>query len=120
MLRNNTSALKGFIKDECANYDKHYQSCIWDRPCMVLSSARCGYFEKVVLCPAGYKFRLPDYDYQKLSAQYTEQTRTQAESVNQRLCGCGNPLRHRQRFCDDCTQKRRKDTNRKHNRKRVG
>ena len=112
--------LTGFVKNECANYDKHYQSCIWDRPCMVLNGARCGYFEKVVLCPANYKYRLPDYDYQKLYAQYAEQTRTQAGSVDQRFCSCGKPLRPRQRFCGDCTQKRRKDTYRGINRKRVG
>ncbi len=109
-----------FVKDECANFDKHYQLCINGEPCKVSQGERCGYFERAVLGKPDYKYRLPDYDYQKVFAQYAEQTESEPLAVEQRRCDCGNPLRLRQRFCDDCTRKRRKDSNRKYNRKRAG
>jgi len=110
----NQSTLTRFVKDECANFDKHYQTCLDDKPRKVLSGQRCGYFEKAVLGPPDYKYRLPDYDYQKLFAQYAEQTKTKTQVVEQRRCSCGNPLRHRQRFCDVCTKKRRLKTRREY------
>lgn len=114
------NTLTRFAKDECCNYDKHYQTCLDGEPCKVLSGARCGYFEKVVLGPVDYKFRLSGYDYQKLFAQYAEQTGTEGQAVQQHRCVCGNPLRLRQRFCDDCSRKKRQDSNRRYNRKRAG
>lgn len=114
------TVLTRFIKTECSNFNRHYQVCIDDKPCKVLAGEQCGYFETAVLGPAGYKFRLPGYDYQKLFAQYAEQTKTKAQVVEQRRCDCGNPLRLRQRFCDDCAKKRRKANNRRYNRKRAG
>ena len=110
-------ALTRFVKDECVNFDKHYQLCTDDKPCKVLAGERCGCFEKVVLCPPDYKSRLPNYDYQKLFAQYADQTQTQAQVVEQRRCACGNPLRLRQRFCDGCAKKRQKAGNRQRQRK---
>jgi hypothetical protein len=111
-----------FVKDECANFIKHSQTCLAEKPCGVLSGKRCGYFEKrvLVLGSPDYKFRLPDYDYQKLFAQYAEVTNTESKVVKQRLCDCGAPLKHRRRFCDSCSQKKRKVSNRKYNRKRAG
>ena len=111
--------LEKFVKNECANYDSHYKICTDDLPCKVLNGNRCGYFERAVLGPSDYKYRLPDYDYQKLFAQYAEQTNTesQAEKVEQRLCRCGKSLRLRQRFCYSCSQKRRLKTKREYQRK---
>jgi len=109
--------LSGFVKDNCCNFDRHYQTCIDDAPCKVLSGKRCGYFEKCVLGPADYRYRLPDCDYGKLFAQYAEQTGTESQTVEQRLCACGAPLRLRQRFCDDCTRKRRQKAQREFQRK---
>ena len=115
------TTLTTFLKDECANYDKHYEQCAFDEPCKVLAGQRCGYFEKAVLGPPDYKFRLPDYDYQKLFAQYAEQTGTKTEAVRHRRCGCGNPVMARQRFCDKCTKKRRQESTRQAVRKlRLG
>lgn len=109
-----------FVKDECANFDKHYQTCLDDKPCKVLAGCRCGYFEKAVLGPVDYKFRLPGYDYQKLFAQYAEQTKTKTQVVEQRRCECGNPLKLRQRFCADCSRKRRKQAYQKYRQKKAG
>ena len=110
-------ALTRFVKDECANYNRHYQTCLDDKPCEVLAGRRCGYFERVVLCPPDYKFRPPGYDYQKLFAQYAEQTKTDALVVKQRRCGCGNPLRLRQRYCADCAKTRAKTANQQRQKK---
>lgn len=88
-MKNQT--LTKFLKDECANYDKHYQQCVYDEPCKVLSGKQCAYFERAVLGPPDYKYQLPMYDYSKLFAQYAELTDTEAQTVTQRLCDCDNP-----------------------------
>ena len=106
------TTLTRFIRDECANYAKHYQECLSDSECKVLSGERCGYFEKCVLGPPDYPYRLPGYDFAKLFAQYAEQTGARKQSVRIRRCGCGTPLRHRQRYCDSCAMKRRRKTKR--------
>ena len=116
-MKNQT--LTKFVKNECANYDK-YQRCIYGESCKVLSGKQCGYFEKAVLGPPNYRFRLPCYDYGKLFAQYAEQTKAEPQAVKQRLCECGKSLRPRQRLCEDCKEKKRKDAYRKINRKRAG
>ena len=112
--------LGAFVKTECANFNKHYQTCLDDTPCKALTGERCGYFERVVLGPPDYKFRLPNIDYQKLFAQYAEFTNTEAQVVKQRRCACGSPLKPRQRFCDNCVQNRRKQTYRKMRQKNGG
>jgi len=109
--------LTRFIKDECANFDGHYQICISDKPCKILNGERCSYFERRVLGPPDYKFRLPGYDYAKLFAQYAEQTGAQKRRVKVRRCECGAPLRQRQRYCEKCSKIRAKDANRERQRK---
>jgi hypothetical protein len=108
----NGKGLREFIRDECANYDKHDETCLFGDSCKIMDGQRCDYFEKAVLGPPDYRLKLPDYDYQKLFAQYAEQTKAEKQQVNVRRCGCGTPLRHRQRFCDECTLKRRRKTKR--------
>ena len=117
-MKNQT--LTKFVKDECANYDKHYQQCVWDKPCKVLAGKQCSYFERAVLGPPNYKFQLPGYDYKRLFTQYAEQTNTETQVVEQRRCGCGEPLKPRHRYCEKCTEKRRKQAYREYNRKRAG
>ena len=94
------TTLTRFIKDECANYDRHHQACLFGDSCKLLDGQQCGYFEKCVLGPPDYKYKLPGYDYTKLFAQYAEQTRTEKQTVEVRRCDCGTPLRLRQRYCD--------------------
>jgi hypothetical protein len=101
-----------FLRNECANYHKHDEACLFGEPCKVMKGKRCDYFEKAVLGPPDHRYKLPGYDYGKLFAQYTEQTKAEQPQVNVRRCECGTPLRHRQRYCDDCTMKRRRKTKR--------
>ncbi|MBL7186302.1 MAG: hypothetical protein ISS70_08240 [Phycisphaerae bacterium] len=107
-----SKGLTAFVRDECANYSKHDEGCLFDESCKVMDGRRCDYFEKAVLGPPDYKYKLPGYDYQKLFAQYAEQTEAERQQVEVRRCECGTPLRHRQRYCDDCTMKRRRKTKR--------
>jgi len=111
------NTLTRFVKNECSNFDNHYQTCIDDTPCKVLSSKPCGYFEHAVLGPPDYKFRLPNWDYQKLFAQYTEQTGKASVVVTQRLCECGKNLQPRQRLCDACAKIRAIAANRQRQKK---
>jgi len=104
-----SKGLRVFLRDECANYNKHDEACLFGDSCKVMDAQRCDYFEKAVLAPPDYKCKLPGYDYQKLFAQYAEQTKAEKQQVNVRRCGCGTPLRHRQRYCNECTLKRQKD-----------
>ena len=115
-----SKGLREFVRDKCANYGKHDEACLFGDSCKVMAGRRCDYFEKAVLGPPEYKYRLPGYDYQKLFAQYSEQTRTEKPQVSIRSCGCGTPLRHRQRYCDECARKKRLDTYRRPREKRAG
>lgn len=100
--------LINFVKEWCANYGRHYQLCSDDAPCRVLNGERCGYFEKFVLCPPDYKYRLPKWDYQKLFAQYAQLTGAKVGKVKQRRCECGEPLQPQRRFCGRCARIRAK------------
>ena len=84
MARIRETTLLRFIKDECANYDKHYQECLSGGECKVLKGRPCGYFEKCVLGPPDYSYRLPGYDYSRLFAKCAEQTGAKKEQVKQR------------------------------------
>jgi len=112
-----SKGLTVFIRDECANYSKHEESCLFGDSCKVMEGQRCDYFEKAVLGPPDYKYKLPGYDYGKLFAQHAEQTKTEKQRVNVRRRECGTPLRHRQRFCDSCAKSRAKDANRRRQKK---
>lgn len=111
------TTLARFLKDNCCNYDKHYQSCLFADSCRVFDGQRCGYFEKCVLGPPDYKYKLPGYDYAKLFAQYAEQTGAKAQKVKVRRCDCGVPLQRHQRYCPRCSKKRAKVANRERVRK---
>jgi len=122
MKKTKETTLFRFVKDECANFNKYYGICLSDSPCLVMNGKRCGFFERNVLGPADNKFRLPGYDYQKLFAQYADQTGAKTQRIKIRLCpcGCGTSLLPRQRMCDDEKEKRRKASYRKNkNSKRL-
>ena len=75
MKRKKDKSLTGFIKDNCANYDRHYESCLFAESCKVFNGKRCAYFERRVLGPPGYPYRIPGYDYSRLFAEYAEVTK---------------------------------------------
>jgi hypothetical protein len=115
-----TTALRAFVRNECANYDKHRKGCFVGDCCKVMKGQRCSYFERCVLGLPDCPHKLPGYDYAKLFAQYAEQTGADAQKVEQRRCGCGTPLLRRQRCCDSCAHKRRIDAYRRRRQKQAG
>lgn len=104
MHKTKETTLLNFVKDHCSNFGRYYQLCVNDEPCKVLAGERCGYFEKRVLCPPDYKYRIPDIDYAKLFAQYAQLTGAGTVKVKQRRCECGAPLRPKHRFCGQCAR----------------
>lgn len=120
MKKTKESTIVAFLKDNCANYDRHYQKCLFADSCRVFDGQRCGYFEKCVLGPPDYKYKLPGYDYSKLFAQYAELTGAQRQRVKVRRCGCGAVLSPRQRFCESCAKKRRLATYRENRQRQAG
>jgi hypothetical protein len=102
--------LTRFLAAECANYGKHYALCVSDEPCDVLAGKRCGYFEKAVLGPVDYPYRLLGFDYGRLFGEYAALTRAKVGMVKQRRCECGEPLRMRERYCQKCRIQRRRQS----------
>lgn len=101
-----------FVRKECANCEGETGRClIRDEKCLVLSGKRCSYFEKVVLGKPNYPFRLPDYDYQKIFDDYSEINYSfSARLVSVRKCECGQVLPPRQRLCEKCKEKKRRQS----------
>jgi hypothetical protein len=107
--------IKTFLKNNCSNFDSHHKCCLLtDEDCLVLAGRRCGYFEKYLLRPYDYRFRLPGVDYAKLFAQYAELTNAETVRIRQRRCDCGEPLSFGKRYCDKCKKKRRKESYHNH------
>ncbi len=46
-----SKGLTVFVRDECANYSKHDEACVFADSCKVMDGQRCDYFEKAVLGP---------------------------------------------------------------------
>ena len=113
----------------CANYDKHYGGCLFRTAertpsndlleeekskcsCLVQQDKRCAYFEKAVLSTA------KDIGLQSVYSQYEKSIGIEGAlkiSIGSaRLCPeCGAGLKLRQRFCDSCSESRRRDSYRK-------
>ena len=111
------ATLRRFIKNECANYDRHYGVCITGENCLVETGKRCGYFEKTVLGPPDYKFKLPNIDYQKIYSLYADATETKTEKVTGNQCECGINLPPRKKMCEKCRINRRRKTKREYQHK---
>lgn len=111
MIKRETKLIR-FIKDECANFDKHYQKCHYAAKCKVLNGVRCSYFERnVLITNPDYKFRPPGYDYSKLFAEYATLTKTKTGKVKQRKCNyCSEPVGYRQRLCRKCREFKRRNS----------
>jgi len=130
--------LKGATNPEdkmpgCANFDNHYGGCVFRTtkgkhsdnlleeeksrcPCLVQQGKRCRYFEKSVL-PTAADIGLKELVY-SLYANHVGIEDYQFDSSDIRRCpDCGAELRQRQRYCDDCSKKRRRESYRKSKRK---
>ncbi len=104
-----------FVKAECANWDDHYKCCCDDWPCRVLMGKPCRHFERAVLGPPDYPYRLPGYDYEKLFFAYRLIAPQAAgpRKLKVRTCpDCGEVLAPRRRYCDKCRRKHEKTARR--------
>ena len=52
-----SKGLRVFLRDECANYGKHDEACVFGDSCKVTDGQRCDCFEKSVLGPPDYKLK---------------------------------------------------------------
>lgn len=111
------SFIKGFTDPKvglsgCANYDHHYGGCLYG-DCLVELGKRCKYFERSVL-PTANDTGIGEDMYFKYSNAVSVRA-SDLKKPNARLCpDCGNVRLHRcQRYCDSCTKKRRRVSNRK-------
>jgi len=111
--------LARFVRRECANYDAHHRLCSNDQPCRVLNGEPCSYFERVVLGPPDYSYKLPGYDYRRLFNAYGRiNTKLAGRAVVIRTCACGAVLQPRERVCEKCREQRRRATYRQAQQKR--
>lgn len=98
----------------CANHD--HGQCIYGRPCRILRDEPCGYFQRSVLPPAGYKYYPQIKDIAAMRMAYSVIDKHVAvEDV--RECGCGNTLSRGRRLCDDCRRSNKRRSSRKYLRK---
>jgi hypothetical protein len=115
-LQMKTCGLIRFIKGDvshniagCANYDKHCGGCLLWGDCKVEKGQRCSYFEKAVL-PLSAQLGIKE----SILAAYSVKTGLpdvlKIVTREVRYCGCGEVLKPRQRFCDRCAEKHRKQT----------
>jgi len=122
MARKRTVGLIAFLKGSsnpkdrmpgCANYDHHYGGCLLAKRCLVQDGKRCRYFEEAVLPTAADTGRK-----ELVYALYEKQVGIGGELTQDikpvRECpDCGGELKPRQRYCDDCGMKRRRQAYRK-------
>lgn len=127
-----SNSLKRFIKQECACWTgEPEEECLgvdvfgnpFRKPgkCWVMESKPCKHFKDCVLGPEDYKYPLlcflKDSAFEKrVRKQYKKIDHTVVEA-DARRCECGALLRARQRYCDNCTKKRRLKTRREYQRK---
>ncbi len=101
----------------CANYDHTHGGCLLGDACKVEQGKRCGYFERSVL-PTAADIGQREHVY-CLYEQQVGLSKPLVRDGEFRLCPeCGEvELSSRQRYCPDCTRKRRQKTKRENQRK---
>ena len=121
-IKTKTAALKSFVKNECANYDRLYgtkdDDClIFKGGCSVLKGKRCGYFERAVLGPPDYKYRIPGYNYGKVFEQYSKlkkELRGELQKVKKINCCvlCGEVIPPNFKYCKKCGKRQKRELHR--------
>jgi len=118
MTGKNNGHLTRFVRTECANYDSHRKLCIDGKPCKVLAGQPCRHFERAVLGAPEHPYKLPGYDYRKLFEQYGRiNPKLAGRGVVIRRCECGATLQPRERVCEKCRARKRRETYRESKRK---
>lgn len=110
-LKGNTDPAAGM--PGCANYDLHYGGCLFEDTCKVQDGKRCSYFERAVL-PTAADVGLNDaiysqYEQQVGIARYGLLKRGQVR----RCPDCGDEVGPRQRYCLNCSKRRRRQSYRR-------
>ena len=115
--------LRGSTKPEdgmpgCCNYDLNSGGCLDKDCCLVVQGKRCEYFEKIVL-PTAADIRLKERIYSLYQKHVgIAEDDPLIDTPNIRPCpDCGAELKPRQRYCDNCRDKRRRDSYRKRRKK---
>ena len=97
----------------CANYGSHYGGCLFNGTCKVEEGKRCGYFEKVVL-PTAEDIGLKSCVYSLYQKHAGIEQENQLDTGSIRKCpDCRAELKKRQRYCDKCTLRHRRETYRR-------
>lgn len=120
-----SNALTAFVRKYCTDYSANENLCIGRRTgtCLIMQGKPCKHFKDAVfpLCDPGYKYAIVPEKYETLLALYKKLDVNVVESdVDIRRCGCGVPLKPRQRYCVKCSKQNRKDTYRKNRQKKAG
>ena len=94
----------------CANFDNHYGGCLFADKCKVIEGKRCKYFEKNVL-PTTEDIGLKQCVYSQYAKHVGLEKELVIANVNIRECpDCGAELRSRRRYCDVCSNRRRRES----------
>jgi hypothetical protein len=101
----------------CANYDHHYGGCLFGEKCKVEKGQRCAYFEKAVL-PTAAQIGLKKHIYSRYANQVGIDVEIEALETEIKRCpDCGAELKPRQKYCDTCSKRRRRESYTKSRRK---
>jgi hypothetical protein len=97
----------------CGNYDHYYSGCLFGDKCQVQEGQRCGYFERAVL-PTAADIGLKDRIY----SLYEEHVGIAGNGLLRRgqirRCpDCADEVGPRQRYCQKCSRKRRRESYRR-------
>ncbi len=127
-MKNDT--LTSFIKAECASFtgngcigftikrelDKRGNIELKNK--MFNNSGKCLVIEKKEACKYFKKSVLPLAEhygvYSKILSEYTQIDESIVKDIHTRFCECGEELKPRERFCEICRKKRRRDTKREY------
>ena len=105
------------IPTECLTSDRPTVAAPLDRCKLAEPGKRCAYFERAVIPLANY---FPE-KYARAVETYTAGRAKNALAIKAaRLCGCGNPLPKRRRFCERCRSRKRRESIRAAVRKNRG
>jgi len=98
---------------ECANHVG--SGCFNERPCLLAQrGVRCSYFESAVLPLSKRKAAYADVPKHYWARAKVDGMR---EDAAERVCACGNALADRERVCERCKIRRRRESYRAYKRK---
>ena len=102
----------------CANFDHHSDGCLCDDACLVQTGHRCHHFEKVVLPTAGdIGLRESVHSQYRKHVGLGDNGELGTEPIR-RCPDCGDEIGPRQRYCSNCSRRRRRESYRRAREKR--